>query len=132
MSEQKIKILMVEDDPFFSRLCGRALENEGFNVVLASNGELGLEAAEKEDPDLILLDIMLPRMNGFEVLAGIRSNSNSKVAAKPIIILSNLYAKEEEEKSRKLRADGYLIKANTTSEELVTKIREILAEKQNK
>lgn len=123
---------MVEDDPFFSRLCGRALENEGFNVVLASNGELGLEAAEKEDPDLILLDIMLPRMNGFEVLAGIRSNSNSKVAAKPIIILSNLYAKEEEEKSRKLRADGYLIKANTTSEELVTKIREILAEKQNK
>lgn len=129
MADKKTKILMVEDDPFFSRLCGRALEDEGFNVVLASNGELGLEAAEKEDPDLILLDIMLPRMNGFEVLAGIRSSSDPKVAAKPIIILSNLYAKEEEEKSKKLRANDYLIKANTTSEELVAKIREILEKK---
>jgi len=120
---------MVEDDPFFSRLCGRALEEEGFYVVLASNGELGLETAEKEKPDLILLDIMLPRMNGFEVLAGIRSNSDPEIANKPVIILSNLYAKEEEEKSQKLRANSYLIKANTTSEELVAKIREILEKK---
>jgi len=129
MAEEKIKILMIEDDPFFSRLCGRALENEGFYVSLASDGELGLESVEKENPDLVLLDIMLPRMNGFEVLAGIRSNPDPKIANKPVIILSNLYAREEEEKSQKLRANGYLIKANTTSEELISKIREIMAKK---
>lgn len=129
MAEEKIKILMVEDDPFFSRLCSRALEDEGFNVALASNGEFGLESVEKEDPDLVLLDIMLPRMNGFEVLAGIRSNPDPKISNKPVIILSNLYTREEEEKSLKMKANGYLIKANTTSDELISKIREIMANK---
>jgi len=129
MAEEKIRILMVEDDPFFSRLCSQALENEGFSVSLVSSGDQALEIIEKEKPDFILLDIMLPKINGFEILSGIRSNPDPEIANKPVIILSNLYSKEEEEKSQKLRADDHLIKANTTSEELVAKIREILEKK---
>lgn len=120
------KILMVEDDPFFSRLCVRALEEAGFSVSLAGDGEQGLEKIKSEDPDLILLDIILPKMNGFEVLKEIRQDPDSKIANKPVIILSNLYAKEEEEKGVELKAGAYLIKANTNSDELIDKINGIL------
>lgn len=127
--EQKIKILMIEDDPFFSQLCIRALEDEEFFVVLAGDGEQGLEKLGKEKPDLVLLDIILPKMNGFEVLKGIRENPDSKLANTPVVILSNLYAKEEEEKGKELKASAYLIKANTNSDELIAKIRGILKQK---
>ena len=124
--EEEIKILMVEDDPFFGRLCTQALEGAGFSVSLASDGEQGLEKIKSEDPDLILLDIILPKMNGFEVLKEIREDPDPKIANKPVIILSNLYTKEEEERGEKLKAGAYLIKANTDSDELIDKIREIL------
>ena len=126
---EKIKILMVEDDPFFSKLCARSLENEGFFVKIASDGEQGLKKLEETKPDLVLLDIVLPKMTGLEVLEGIRKNPNPELANTRVIILSNLYAKEEEEKGQKLRADFYLIKANTTSKELIIKIREVLEKK---
>jgi len=124
--DEPIKILMIEDDPFFSRLCIRALEDAGFIVSLAGDGEKGLERLESEDPDLILLDIILPKMNGFEVLTEIRQHADSRIAKKPVIILSNLYAREEEEKGRQLRASDYLIKANTNSDELIDKINRVL------
>jgi two-component system alkaline phosphatase synthesis response regulator PhoP len=123
---EKTKILMIEDDPFFSRLCSRALEEEGYEVVVAPDGEKGLELIEPEKPDLVLLDIILPKMNGFEVLGKIREHENEEVATKKVIILSNLYAKEEEEKGKKLRANDYLIKANITSDDLVKKVKEVL------
>jgi DNA-binding response OmpR family regulator len=127
--EGEIKILMVEDDPFFSKLCARALEEAGFSIFLAGDGEQGLEKIKSEDPDLILLDIILPKMNGFDVLKRIREDSDPKIAGKPVIILSNLYAREEEEKGKQLRANDYLIKANTNSYELVNKINGILGKK---
>ncbi len=123
---EKTKILMIEDDPFFSRLCSRALEEEGYDVVVAPDGEKGLELIEPEKPDLVLLDIILPKMNGFEVLGKIREHENEEVATKKVIILSNLYAKEEEEKGKKLRANDYLIKANITSDDLIKKVKEVL------
>jgi DNA-binding response OmpR family regulator len=124
--EKKTKILMIEDDPFFGRLCSKALEDEGYDVEIAPDGETGLNIIERVDPDLILLDIILPRMNGFEVLKNIREHENEKVANKKVIILSNLYAKEEEEKGEKLRAQDYLIKANVTSDDLLEKIKKVL------
>jgi len=124
--EGETKILMIEDDPFFGRLCFRALEDAGYSVVLAPDGEQGLEKLEEINPDLILLDIILPKINGFEVLKKIRENPDPKIAKKPVIILSNLYAKEEEEKGKQLRANDYLIKANTNSDELVVKINKVL------
>ena len=124
--EEEIKILMIEDDSFFSQLCAQALEGAGFSVSLAVDGEGGLEKIKSENPDLILLDIILPKMNGFEVLKEIREDPDPKIANKPVIILSNLYAREEEERGKKLEASAYLIKANTDSDELVAKIRKAL------
>jgi len=124
--KNKVKILMIEDDPFFSQLCILALEDAGFSVTLAKDGEQGLERLKEEVPDLVLLDIILPKMNGFEVLQSIRENPDPGVANVPVIILSNLYAREEEEKGKELKASAYLIKANTSSEELITKIQGVL------
>jgi len=126
--EKQIKILMIEDDPFFGRLCARVLEDEGFLIALAKDGEQGLKKLEEERPDLVLLDIILPKMNGFEVLEGIRKNPDPELAGTHVIILSNLYSEEEEKKARELKADGYLVKANTTSDELLKKVREVLAQ----
>ncbi|MCD6178244.1 response regulator [bacterium] len=126
--EKQIKILMIEDDPFFGKLCARVLEDEGFLITLAKDGEQGLKKLEEERPDLVLLDIILPKMNGFEVLEGIRKNPDPELAGTHVIILSNLYSEEEEKKARELKADGYLVKANTTSDELLKKVREVLAQ----
>jgi len=126
--EKQIKILMIEDDPFFGKLCARVLEDEGFLIALAKDGEQGLKKLEEERPDLVLLDIILPKMNGFEVLEGIRKNPDPELAGTHVIILSNLYSEEEEKKARELKADGYLVKANTTSDELLKKVREVLAQ----
>lgn len=125
---EEIKILMIEDDPFFGKLCVRVLEDEGFLIVLAKDGEKGLKKLGEERPDLVLLDIILPKMNGFEVLEGIRKNPDPELAKTPVIILSNLYSEEEEKKAKELKANGYLVKANTNSEELIKKIREVLYE----
>jgi len=126
---KKTKILMIEDDPFFAQLCSGALEGEGYDVVVATDGEKGLVKVKEENPDLILLDIILPEMNGLEVLRNIRENPDPKIANKLVIILSNLYAKKEEEEGKRLNADDYLIKANITSDELLVKIREVMSKK---
>ena len=126
---KKIKILMIEDDPFFAELCSRALESEGYDVVVATDGEKGLVEVKEENPDFILLDIILPEMNGLEVLRNIRKDPDPKIANKSVIILSNLYAKKEEEEGKELNADDYLIKANITSDELLVKIKEVMDRK---
>jgi len=126
---KKIKILMIEDDPFFAQLCSSALESAGYDVVVATDGEKGLEGVKKEDPDVILLDIVLPGINGLEVLEKIRRDPDSKIANKSVIILSNLYAEEEEQKGKNLNADDYLIKANITSDELIVRIKKVIDEK---
>lgn len=123
---KEIKILMIEDDPFFAQLCSSALESEGYNVVVATDGEKGLKEIKKEDPDFILLDIILPGINGLEVLEKIRKDPDPKIAGKSVIILSNLYAKEEEQKGKNLNADDYLIKANITSDELIVRIKKVI------
>ena len=126
---KKIKVLMIEDDPFFAELCSRALESEGYDVVVATDGEKGLVEVKEENPDFILLDIILPEMNGLEVLRNIRKDPDPKIANKSVIILSNLYAKKEEEEGKELNADDYLIKANITSDELLVKIKEVMDRK---
>ena len=127
MTEQ-IKILMIEDDPFFGKLCAKVLEDKGFSIELAKDGEQGLEKLAERKPDLVLLDIILPKMNGFEVLEEIRKNPNPGLAKIPVIILSNLYSDKEESKAKELKANGYLVKANTNSDELIKKVKEVLRE----
>jgi len=118
------KILIVEDDKFLRELISRKLSDEGFDVAEAIDGEEGVKKAKAENPDLILLDLILPGIDGFEVLSKTKEDPNS--ASIPVIILSNLGQKEEVEKGLKLGAADYLIKAHFTPGEIIEKIKIIL------
>jgi len=118
------KILIIEDDKFLRELISRKLSDEGFDVIEAIDGEEGIKKIKAENPDLILLDLILPGIDGFEVLSKTKENLNS--ASIPVIILSNLGQKEEVEKGLKLGAADYLIKAHFTPGEIIEKIKTIL------
>ncbi len=119
------KILIVEDDNFLRKLVVRKLVSEGYDVSEALDGEQGIKKAQTESPDLILLDLILPGVDGFEVLARIKSNKDTSLI--PVIILSNLGQKEDIEKGFNLGAVDYLIKAHFTPNEIIEKINVLLA-----
>jgi len=124
----KIKILLAEDEPFLSGMYQTKLKIEGYDVVAAADGEEALEKLDKGDFDIILLDIMMPKLNGFEVLNNIRNNSNKELAKIPVIILTNLGQKTDIEKGLLLGANDYIVKANFTPAEVVDKIKKHLNE----
>ena len=117
-------ILLVEDDPFLSDIYTTKLKEEGFSVDTAMDGEECLRKVEKNMPDLLILDLVLPQMDGWEVLSSIRRQEKFKDLK--VIILSNLGKKEEVEKGLKLGATKYFIKAHYTPSEVVAEIKEIL------
>lgn len=117
-------VLIVEDDQFLRNLCVRKLEKEEFNVIYAVDGEDGLKKIQEEKPDLVLLDILLPGLNGFDVVSAVKNNP--EVADIPIILLSNLGDKSDVDKGLGLGANDYLIKAHFTPGEIVDKVREWL------
>jgi DNA-binding response OmpR family regulator len=117
-------ILLVEDDTFLSSMYKTKLEIEGYQVYAALNGESGLKMAQEKKPNLILLDIILPKMNGFEVLEKIKSDKNLKHI--PVIMLTNLGQKEDIKKSFKLGANEYLIKAHFLPSEVIEKVKKFL------
>lgn len=117
-------VLVVEDDKFLRELISQKLIKEGFNVQSAIDGEEGLKMAKEFNPSIILLDLILPSIDGFEVLSRIKGNPST--ASIPIIILSNLGQKEDVERGLKLGAVDYLIKAHFTPGEIIEKIKAIL------
>lgn len=123
MEEGKQHILFVEDEELFSGILGMYLTKAGFNVTLAKDGIEAIQRLKELVPDLVLLDLFLPYLNGFEVLHEIRSNSKTK--AVPVIILSNLSGEENAKKGRALGATDYLLKASFTPKEIVEKVRGI-------
>jgi len=118
------KISVIEDDKFLRELIVQKLSNEGYDIIEAVDGEKGVESVKKEKPDLILLDLILPGIDGFEVLARIKSDP--ALSEIPIIILSNLGQKEDIERGLKMGAVDYLIKAHFTPEEIINKINAVL------
>jgi DNA-binding response OmpR family regulator len=106
------KILIVEDDKFLRELIARKLTDEGFDIVEAVDGEDGIKKIKETKPDLVLLDLILPSIDGFEVLSRVKGDAS--LTSIPIIILSNLGQKEEVEKGLDLGAVDYLIKAHFT------------------
>jgi len=117
-------ILIIEDDEFLRGLILKKLSEEGFNASAAIDGEDGLKKAKDEKPDLVLLDLVLPGIDGFEVLEKLKADPVlSKI---PIIILSNLSQKEDIEKGVKFGASDYIIKAQFTPEEILEKIKLVL------
>ena len=118
------KILIIEDDKFLRELISRKLSKEDFDISEAVDGEDGIKKIKKTKPDLVLLDLILTGIDGFEVLSQIKKNP--AFSSLPIIILSNLGQKEDIEKGLKLGAIDYLIKANFTPGEIIGKVRKTL------
>ncbi|TSC67911.1 MAG: response regulator containing a CheY-like receiver domain and a GGDEF domain [Parcubacteria group bacterium Gr01-1014_72] len=118
------KIMWVEDDKFLSDIIARRLSTEGCILFHASEGEEALKTIEKEKPDIILLDILLSGIDGFEVLK--RLKENPKMKSIPVIILSNLGQKSDIEKGQVLGAERFLVKATVTLDEIVGDISAVL------
>jgi DNA-binding response OmpR family regulator len=123
MNMEKI-ILVVEDDKFLRELMTQKLVKEGFNISEAVDGEEGLKKMKEEKPGLVLLDLILPGIDGFGVLA--KMKEDPEIADTPVIILSNLGQREDVEKGLKLGATDYLIKAHFTPGEIIEKIKNII------
>jgi len=120
----KKTILLVEDDPFLIDIYTTKLEKEGFSVKIADDGEKALDLLEKKKPNLLILDIVLPKIDGWEILK--RIQEKKELRDLPVIVLSNLGQKTEVEKGLKSGAIKYLIKAHFTPAEVVTEIKKIL------
>ena len=119
------KILIIEDDKFLRELIAKKLIKEGYDVEEAIDGEEGLKKIQEVNPDLVLLDLILPGIDGFQVLK--EAKENHKTENIPVVILSNLGQKDEIEKGLNLGAVDFLIKAHFTPEEIVEKIKLVLA-----
>ena len=119
------KILIIEDDKFLRELIVRKLSQENFDVVEAIDGEDGIKKVKETIPDLLLLDLILPGIDGFEVLSKIKEEPAT--ASIPVIILSNLGQREDIERGLKLGAVDYLVKAHFTPNEIIEKVKSALA-----
>lgn len=119
------KILVIEDDKFLRELVIQKLAREGFDTSEAVDGEEGVKKVKEEKPDLVLLDLILPGIDGFEALQ--RMKEDPELVKIPVIILSNLGQKDDVEKGLKLGASDYLIKAHFTPGEIIAKVRNILS-----
>lgn len=124
------KILLVEDDINLRDIYYARFEAEGFEISVAGNGEEALAAAVKERPDIILLDIMMPRISGFDVLDIIRSTP--EIAHTKVIMMTALSEEADRERGKKLGVDEYLVKSQVTLEEVVDVVKRTLGVQNNK
>jgi DNA-binding response OmpR family regulator len=124
MNEGQKKILIAEDGEFLMRVYEVKLSKEGFNIVKAVDGEVALSLAQSEKPDVILLDLMLPKKSGFEVLAELKASAELKGI--PVIVLTNLGQDTDVKKAMDGGASDYLIKANFSIDAVVEKIKKLL------
>jgi len=122
------KILLVEDDPFLIDIYQKKLKDSGFKVEVAKDGEKALEILKEKSFDLMLLDIVLPRIDGWKILEEIKKMKKEKkdLEKMKIVIWSNLGEKEDIKKGLSLGATSYLIKANFTPSEVVREIEKLL------
>jgi len=120
------KILLVEDDPFLSSLLKNRLQKENFEISLARDGEEALSFLKSDKPDLILLDLILPKKTGFEIMEEMRRDPQMQSQELPIIIISNLGQPEDVSRGQELGAIEYFVKAKTSIDELVQKVKEFL------
>lgn len=121
-SAQPTKILLIDDDPFIVDMYVLKLKDSGFKIEVARDGNEGLKKVKEFDPDIILLDIVMPGMDGFQVLEEIRKEGRPR----KVILLTNLGQKEDVERGVRLGADDYVIKAHFTPSEVLEKIKSVL------
>lgn len=121
---EKKKLVIVEDDAVLQKALHDFLVTENFEVSCALDGEEGLRTILAEKPDLILLDIILPKKDGYEVIKEVRANEETKNI--PIVLLTNLGSLNDVEKALELGATTYLVKADYQLEEVTAKVKDIL------
>lgn len=120
------KILFIEDEAALQRAATQILTESDFEVLAALDGEIGLHMAQEELPDLILLDLILPKKDGFTVLKELKEDERTKQI--PVIVLTNLEGSGDVERALELGATTYLVKTNYKLEEVVEKIKSLLRE----
>lgn len=121
------KIAIIEDDPVISQMYRMKFESDGFDVQLANNGELGVDLVEQFTPDIILLDLQMPEMDGAAALQHIRKNEHGRNT--PVIILTNLGAEEAPKEIHNLGIHSYIVKAELTPRQVVERVKEALESK---
>ncbi|RLE09288.1 MAG: response regulator [Candidatus Aminicenantes bacterium] len=118
------RILFIEDESALQKTLGEVLRENGYEVINALNGELGMKLAKMKKPNLILLDLILPKLSGFEVLKQLKKDETTKDI--PVIVLTNLEGVGDVEKAMELGATTYLVKANYSLKEVVDKVKTAL------
>lgn len=118
---EKKKILLIEDDKMISGMYKTKFEQEGFFVITAPDGTNGLDMAIKEKPDLILLDVIIPQIDGFSVLQELKLGSGTKTI--PVVMLTNLGTTEDKEKAARFGATDYLVKSENTPTQISDHIK---------
>lgn len=124
MADKKYKVLIVEDEKMLADMYATKFVMEGFLAVTANDGAEGLTKLKEEKPDMVLLDVIMPKLDGFAVLKKLRDNDDFKKL--PVILLTNLGQDEDIKKGQKLGATDYFVKANHTPAEVVNKVRSVL------
>jgi len=124
MSMNPKRVLLVEDDRFLRRACEKSLQQQGFTVSTAPDGEEALRAIHADPPDIILLDLLMPKVSGFEVLRDIRSDE--KTRSIPVIILTNSSKETDIREIESLGVSAYLVKANLSLAELGSRVKQAL------
>ena len=124
MSDRTWRILLVEDDRFLRKAAETTLKRHGYAVVTANDGEEALRAARSELPDLVLLDLIMPKLNGFEVLRALKGEAST--APIPVVVLSNLGQDHDVQQALADGAMAYLVKADLSLQELVKRVGQFL------
>jgi DNA-binding response OmpR family regulator len=123
MDGQPKRILLVEDDRFLRKAAEATLRRHGFAVSTAADGEEALQCMQAESPDLVLLDLIMPKLQGFEVLRALKADAAT--AKIPVIILSNLGQESDVKQAMEAGAVGYFVKANLSLQDLVKRVGEV-------
>ena len=129
-AKKQPKVLIIEDDQRINKVYVAKFSVEGIKVATAIEGEEGLRKIYSELPDLIILDLMLPKKSGFDILKEIKADP--KVKDIPVLILSNLAQEKEIEDGMALGAEGYIVKSNVSIQQVIEKIKETLKKSTNK
>lgn len=127
MRQSSPKILIVEDEPDLLEMYRLYFGQAGYEIIEATDGQIGVDLIKQKNPDLILLDILLPKIDGWQILKELKENPDTKKI--PIIVFSNLAQADEIQKGLKLGADDYVIKSNSTPKELLERIQNLLNNK---
>lgn len=124
-TDGKINLLIIEDDKFLQKILLTKFQKEGFDVRLASDGEEGLRLMLERPPGIILLDLILPKLDGFQVMAEMRTNP--RIKSIPVVVISNLSQEEDKRRAAELGAIEFLVKANLSINEIVQHAKETYA-----